>query len=200
MEDLIVRYSGRYISPEFEWILSPEERREGYDSILNNPRVKHRFVWRQWPRPHAVIDWKNIQIPLNEHPIIKPENSQPGKMAPNRVQLWGSTLFDFFGVQRVAGMVHQRSLSTGSKLLRWCKANGEYEGVNVVAKDCIAWAEKEKDPELVPVYNVANLIKNLEHSAFYDAGEEDTYTDIAEKALALRLPQPVSHRKSINHL
>ena len=46
--------------------------------------------------------------------------------------------------------------------MRWCKANGEYEGNNAVARHCIEWAEKEKDPELIPAYDVEILIRNLE--------------------------------------
>jgi len=194
MEDLIVRFSGRE-NPELG-TLSPEERRKFIDSVLNDPSVKHRFVFRHWPRPHAVIDWNNLKVPPNSHPVIRPENTLPGKMAPNRIQLWGSTLFDFFGVQRVAGLENQRSLTTGSKLLRWCKANGEYEGVNAVARDCIAWAEKEKDPELVPVYNIANLIRNIENSAFSDKSsveEEDRMQEDTDLE-ALTLPQPVSYQ------
>src|SRR6266545_4679675 len=108
MEDIIVHFNLK--NPELlSLVLSPEEWQEAIDSILNNPRVKHRFVFCKWPRHHAVIDLENPGP--SPHPIIKPENSLPGKMAPNGVQLWGSTLFDFFNVQQV----HQRSLSTGSK-------------------------------------------------------------------------------------
>jgi len=193
LEDMTVRFSGRNI-PEG---LSPAKRREFIDSVLNDPSVKHRFVFRQWPL-------------IPSHPIIKPENPLMAKTAPNGIRWWGSTLFDFFNVR---WMVNERSLTTGNKLLRWSKENCEYEA-NAEAKDYIAWAEKEKDPELVPVYNIANLIKNIENSAFSDKntaeeeedqmrGDTDSTTtkkhDIdAEEELTL--PQPVSYQWPINHL
>jgi hypothetical protein len=76
--------------------------------------------------------------------------------------LWGATLFDFYHVRRIPGIENPVTISTGSKLLRWCKANGEYEGDKAIARDCIEWAESEKDPELVPAYNIDILISILE--------------------------------------
>jgi len=71
---------------------------------------------------------------LNPPPyqIIKPENSRPGKMASDGVQLWGSTLLDFFAVERIPGLYRLRTFSTGSKYLARCKGNGEYEGKRAV--------------------------------------------------------------------
>jgi len=180
-----VRFSGREI-PEG---LSSAKRREFIDSILNDPNVRHRFVFRQWPL-------------IPPHSIIKPDPSLPSKMAPNRIGWWGSTLFDFFSVQLL--LENERPFTTGSRLL-----NGEYGGVNAMAKDYIAWAEKEKGPELIPVYNIAKLIKSLENSAFSDKNtadeedgmQEDTDLDTSKRhGEALTLPQPVvSHQKPINH-
>jgi hypothetical protein len=184
MDDIIVRFSGREI-PEG---LSPAKRRKFIDSILNDPKVKHRFVFRQWP--------------LIPDLIIKPGISRQCKRAPNRLGRWGSTLFDFFNVPQVADLEFQWHITTGSILL-----NDTYEELNAMAKDCIAWAEKEKGPELIPVYNIAKLIKDLENSAFSDQPDEDEDrmqedTDLDTKKKhdeALTLPQPVSHQRSIDH-
>ena len=181
VEDMILRNSEKTI-PEG---LTTAKRREFVDLILKDLNVKQRFVSRRWPRPKA------------PHQITDPENSNfpPGKMTPNGVQLWGSTLLDFYSVEKIPGLSNERTISTGSKLLGWCKANGEYE--NAVAKECISWAEDEKDPEIVPVYPVANLIRSLENSAFPEDEErqgskEDS--DAPDAQGAFILPQPVSDR------
>jgi hypothetical protein len=152
MEDMIVRFSGREIPDD----LPPTKRRNIIDSILNDPNVKHRFVFRQWP--------------LLPSPPIKPEIPLQLKMVPNHIRWWGSTLFDFFSVQHTTSSKSERTFkfTTGSGLL-----SGEYGGVNPMATDCIAWAEKEKDPELVPVYNIAKSIKRLEKSAHADKAHEE---------------------------
>jgi len=195
LEAMILRYSGKEI-PEG---LTPEKRRGVINSILNDPDVRHRFVFSRWPRPEAVPNWKEMDPP--PYNIIKPENSLPGKMAPNGVQLWGSTLMDFYAVERIPGLANLRTISTGSKLLTWCKANGE-----AVAKQCIEWAEDEKDPELVPVYNVANLIRSLEDLAFADESaevmEQEQSTDTAERPSVhakepFMLHQPVGHQNQL---
>lgn len=194
LEAIILRYSGKNI-PEG---LTPAKRREAIDSILNDPNVQHRLVFSKWPRPKEVPGWKEMNPP--PYQIIKPENSLPGKMAPNGVQLWGSTLFDFFTVLRIPGLSKLRTFSSGSKLLEWCKANGEYEGENAVAGQCIAWAEGEKDPEIVPVYNVANLIRSLENLAFADESAKDEESREGRMEVDKEpfvLPQPVGHQKPI---
>lgn len=164
MEAMIIRFSGKSVSGD----LPPTKRREAIDDILNDPQVKHRFVMFKWPRPDPIPNYKKVDLKsLNPRPyeIISPKSSLPGKMAPNGVQLWGSTLLDFFKVQRIPGLPSLSTTSSGSKLLAWCKANGEY-GDKAPAKDCIAWAEKEKDPEIVPVYKVAKMIKDIESLAY----------------------------------
>jgi hypothetical protein len=172
METMIIRNSGKSVSED----LPPSKRREAIDEILNDPQVKHRFVAFKWPRPDPIPNWKNVDLKSfgpRPYEIISPKNSLPGKMAPNGVQLWGSTLFDFFKVQRIPGFTSLSTTSCGSKLLAWCKANGEY-GDKAPAKDCIAWAEKERDPEIVPVYEVAKMIKDIESLAYSSGNTAQT--------------------------
>ena len=194
VEDMILRNSKKII-PEG---LTTAKRREFVDSILNDLNVRQRFVSRRWPRPKAVPGWRE----LNPAPyqISNPENSNfpPGKMAPNGVRLWGSTLLDFYNVEKIPDLSDECTISTGSKLLGWCKANGEYE--NALAKQCISWAEDEKDPEVVPVYNIANLIRSLENSAFSEDEEQQGSkedADAPDAKGAFILPQPVSDPKPV---
>ena len=164
MEEIIIRQSGKEIPKN----TSPTNRQEAIQLILNDPKVRHRFVFNTWPRPPPAPGWINKDTKtLNPRPYacITPENSRPGKMAPNGMQLWGATLFDFFRVLRLPDIDNQSSISTGSKLLRWCKENGEYVGEKAVARHCIKWAERERPPELVPVYDIQILIMNLDELA-----------------------------------
>jgi len=169
METMIIRNSGKSVSED----LPLSKRREAIDDILNDLQVKHRFVVFKWPRPDPILNWKNVDLGPRPYEIISPKNSLPGKMAPNGVQLWGSTLFDFFKVHRIPGFTSLSTTSCGSKLLAWCKANGEY-GDKAPAKDCIAWAEKERDPEIVPVYKVAKMIKDIESLAYSSGNTAQT--------------------------
>jgi hypothetical protein len=195
VEDMILHNCEKTIPED----LTPVMRREFLDLIRNDLKVRQRFVSRRWPRPKAVPDWKELNPP--PYQIIDPENSDfpPGKTAPNGITLWGSTLLDFYRVEKIPGLSDERIVLTGSKLLGWCKANGEYD--NGVAKQCISWAEDEKDPEVVPVYNIANLIRELENSAFSEAEEQKGTKEDAEAPDAkgpFVLPQPVSDRLSLS--
>ena len=72
-----------------------------------------------------------------------------------------------------------------------------------MAKQAIAWAEKEKDPEIVPVYNVANLIRSLENSDMHTPKEEDRMQEDIDLDTIVtkkhpKLPRPVSPQKKFH--
>ena len=112
------------------------------EHLLNAKATRWRTIFSKWPRD-----------PKGKY--ITPDNSQPGKMAPNRQQIWGATLFDFFTVHRIPELHTLCSLSSGSKLSAWMKKNGED-----FAKDNLQYAELEPDPELVLPYNISRLIQD----------------------------------------
>jgi len=82
-------------------------------------------------------------------------------------------------VERIPGSSKLRTFSTGSKLLGWCKANGEYEGENTVAGQSIVWAKEEKDLEVVLVYNVAKLIRSQEAFFYVPSTSGSSETDLS---------------------
>ncbi|KAJ3523756.1 hypothetical protein NMY22_g11302 [Coprinellus aureogranulatus] len=78
-------------------------------------------------------------------------------MAPNKVQFWGATLFDFFYVRRIPDCPYLSTISSGSKLAAWMKEQGEH-----YARDQMARAEREPDPVVVRPYPVERLLRDAE--------------------------------------
>ncbi|PBK94050.1 hypothetical protein ARMGADRAFT_965768 [Armillaria gallica] len=79
----------------------------------------------------------------------------PGKVAGNNQPLWGATVLDFFRTRRIPDCENLSTISTGSKLCAWMKEIGELEH----AKDEIAWAEDEADPEELFPCDMAALLR-----------------------------------------
>jgi hypothetical protein len=115
--------------------------------ILKAKTGRKRVVFRSWPRD-----------PLAKEKYIKPENTLPGKTTSNGMQLWGATLYDFYRVRRVTDLDSLSTISTGSKLAAWMKANGELE----FAKPEIEWAEMEADPQEVPPCDIGGLMNDFD--------------------------------------
>ncbi|KNZ76234.1 hypothetical protein J132_11104 [Termitomyces sp. J132] len=105
------------------------------------------MVFRYWPRDPK---GKNIT----------PANTLPGKTAPNGLQLWGATIFDFYRVNRMPDVTSLSTITTGSKLMKWMKANGEID----YAKDEIAWAEMEEDPKVIEPWSPDAQIQEMEEN------------------------------------
>ncbi|KAF8065394.1 hypothetical protein FPV67DRAFT_1419684 [Lyophyllum atratum] len=105
------------------------------------------MVFRCWPR---APDGK----------CITPENTLPGKTTPNGLQLWGSTLFDFYHVRRIPDLPNLRTITTGSKLVKWMKANGELDH----AQDEIEWAEMEEEPKVIDPWSPREDIEKMEEN------------------------------------
>ncbi len=102
--------------------------------------VRRRVIVREWPR-----DPKG--------PIMKA--TPPGKVAGNNQPLWGATVLDFFRTRRIPDCENLSTISTGGKLCAWMKEIGELEH----AKDEIAWAEDEVDPEELFPCDMAALLR-----------------------------------------
>ncbi|KAG6877381.1 hypothetical protein C0993_007901 [Termitomyces sp. T159_Od127] len=115
--------------------------------ILTGKESHKRMVYRCWPRDPK---GKNIT----------PANTLPGKTTPNGIQLWGATIFDFYRVNRMPDVTSLSTITTGSKLMRWMKANGETE----YAKDEIAWAEMEEDPKILDLWSPRMQIQEMEEN------------------------------------
>ncbi|KAH0583356.1 hypothetical protein H2248_008985 [Termitomyces sp. 'cryptogamus'] len=115
--------------------------------ILNGTSSRKRMVFRYWPRDPK---GKNIT----------PANTLPGKTAPNGLQLWGATIFDFYRVNRMPDVTSLSTITTGSKLMKWMKANGEID----YAKDEIAWAEMEEDPKVIEPWSPDAQIQEMEEN------------------------------------
>jgi len=116
------------------------------DALSGDPFHK-RVIFRGWPRS-----------PTGK--FILSTNSLPGKEAPNGLQLWGATMFDFYRVRRIPDVPGLSTITTGSKLMRWMKANGELDA----AKDEIEWAENEEEPKVIEPYPLRKLIERQEEA------------------------------------
>ncbi|KAG6911422.1 hypothetical protein DXG01_016519 [Tephrocybe rancida] len=113
--------------------------------ILNGKGSRQRMVHRHWPRS-----------PTGKY--ITPENTLPGKCTPNGIQLWGSSIFDFYRVRRMPDVANLSTITTGSKLMKWMKAHGELDH----AKDEIEWAEMEEEPKLIASWSPREKIEEME--------------------------------------
>ncbi|KAG0696082.1 hypothetical protein DFH29DRAFT_813439, partial [Suillus ampliporus] len=74
--------------------------------------------------------------------------------AANGLDLWGATLYDFYHVRRLPDVPNYITTSTGSRLAKWMRQEGE-----LIAEDEIYWADKEEDPKEIPVVDIGELIR-----------------------------------------
>lgn len=143
LEDMILRHATcnkPISSPD----ATDEEKAADRLRILNARTTRWRHVFLDWPRD-----------PKGK--FITPENSALGKMAPNKAELWGATIFNFYSTRRFPDITNLVTLSSGSKLAAWMKANGED-----YAKDQLEFAENEEDPHIVLPYEITELIRDYE--------------------------------------
>lgn len=118
-----------------------EEDTQTVEKILASRSTRTRPVFCQWPRDPK---GKLIETP-------------PGKCTPNGLP-WGATLFDFYMVNRAPDIPGFMTITTGSKLAAWTKANNETE----IAADEIEWAEREEEPKEIPPCDVVESIRTNE--------------------------------------
>ena len=88
---------------------------------------------------------------------LLPENSKLGKMAANGIQHWVATVFDFYHVRRTPNFGGLQSMSTGSKLAEWMKANHED-----YAKEDLELVDEEEDPKEIFPCDIAKLVEDAE--------------------------------------
>ncbi len=102
-----------------------------------------RFIFQLWPRdPNGEI--------LRETP--------EGKTTSNGLELWGATLYDFFFVHRIPGVIHMRTISSGSKLAKWMRLKGE-----TYSMDYIDQVESdEHEPKIMHPYHIGDFIELIE--------------------------------------
>jgi len=98
-----------------------------FEDEINEP-----IIFRRWPR-------------APDRKPITPENSLPGKITPNGIQLWGDSILDFYFVHPSPNIVLLESISTGRKLPKWLEANGELD----YAQEQMQWAEAENEPRVL---------------------------------------------------
>lgn len=123
--------------------------------------ANRRLIFRYWPR-----------APNGD--IILPDASIRGKVAANGIQLWGSTLFDFYRTQRFPDLPNLSTISTGSKLMKWMKAHGETE----TCAEEILWAEREEEPHVIKPYDIVSLLR--EQEALIRSGRLGKMLSVAE--------------------
>lgn len=115
------------------------------ERCLSLAASKRRVIMRSWPRAPT-------------GPALTHLNGHVGKVAGNNITLWGATILDFYFTQRLPDVPNLQTISTGSKLMGFCKANDEL----VHAKEQIAWAELEPDPVEVLPYDMGALLKKID--------------------------------------
>ncbi|CAA7265710.1 unnamed protein product [Cyclocybe aegerita] len=155
IEDIVIRFADsrkRHLSAD----ASAKEKDRGRQKVLNDKETRHRLIFQQWPR-----------APKGE--ILRKENSEPGKMAPNGQQLWGASLLDFYIVRRIPDLMGLATFTTGSKMLAWVRKHGEDE----FAKEFVRNAEKEPDPEKIEPYDIAKAIMEMEQALRTRMGKVD---------------------------
>lgn len=118
--------------------------------------------------------------------------SPKGKEAPNGIQLWGKTLYDFYHLNRAPTNQHSITKSTGSKLAAYMREIGELDW----AGPEIQWADQEKDPERVLACDIGKLVEDCErHVAMGLFGKSINQVDLQEP----NSTHDVDHDKSIFH-
>lgn len=145
----ILKYNNRRHEDVFGEVLKPKKTKEEcvaefLDLIVPDKNHK-RVILRSWPRSPTGA-------------VIRPTNSLRGKETPNGIQLWGQTMLDFFHVRRLPQTAGAITTTTGSKMLRWVKENGELDW----AKEQIEWAENEEDPKIIEPYPMLDYIRQQE--------------------------------------
>ena len=125
--------------------------------ILYAKTTRWRLVFSKWPYPNG----KDILSPA--------ESSALGKMAPNNIEIWGATLFDFYHVKSLPESVDNILLS-GSKLAAWMKANGEN-----YAKNQLEFAKNEDDPYLILPYEITELIQDTDRWEDESMGDKKSW-------------------------
>ena len=83
---------------------------------------------------------------------IFPENSGTGKMAPNKAELWGATIFNFYVTRRFPDFTGEGGL--GDFVWNCLDEDEDY------AKDQLTFAENEEDPFMIRPYNITGLIQD----------------------------------------
>ncbi|KIY67695.1 hypothetical protein CYLTODRAFT_282325 [Cylindrobasidium torrendii FP15055 ss-10] len=115
---------------------------EAAGSLAEN---KRRVIMRSWPRaPNGTF--------------LTNKNGHVGKVAGNDIPLWGATVLDFYYTQRMPDMANIQTITTGSKLMGFCKENNELDA----AKEQLEWAELEPDPVEVLPYDMSALLKKID--------------------------------------
>ncbi|KAG7447846.1 uncharacterized protein BT62DRAFT_966952 [Guyanagaster necrorhizus] len=137
-EAIVKDHSRRQIQQDSERKTFPKLPRQEHQD------VRKRGVIREWPR-----DPKG--------PLMKA--TPPGKVAGNNQPLWGATVLDFFRTMRMPDCPYLSTISTGSKLCAWMKEIGELGH----AKDEIAWAEREAEPEELFPCDMALILRDDDH-------------------------------------
>ncbi|TDL18078.1 hypothetical protein BD410DRAFT_775301 [Rickenella mellea] len=143
-EDPFIKRLSKYYATGSVSELDDEKEEDSSKEIAASKRPKTRFIFRQWPRNPAgyVID-----------------NIPDGKMALNiSNKLWGASLYDFYRVRRIPDCPNLSTISTGSKLAAWAKANNELEW----AKDEIKCSELETNPRETKPMSITTLIEASE--------------------------------------
>ncbi|TEB31041.1 hypothetical protein FA13DRAFT_1629701 [Coprinellus micaceus] len=124
---------------------TPEEKEEDRHRRLCALSTKHRKVFSTWPRDP---DGK----------VFGPgETAGTGKQAPNGIEAWGNSLFDFYHVARIPVVENYITYSTSSRLLEWMKKHGE-----TFADDQLAMAEREPEPQEVRPWPVGEAFKDID--------------------------------------
>ncbi|KAK2459360.1 hypothetical protein APHAL10511_008624 [Amanita phalloides] len=114
-------------------------------AVWNDKKTIRRRIYRTWPRSPKGED-------------IHPENSCFGKRTSNKIQLWGSTIWDFFWVNRMPSVERLITISTGSKLSKWMIQHNETEH----ALFELEWAKEESDPRQIFPYPIVGVIEDQE--------------------------------------
>ena len=151
--------------------------------ILNAKSTRWRIIFSNWPRDSKRQDL----TPLAGG------DSAVGKMAPNNIQIWGATLFDFYYVKPLPESMDFPFWS-GSKLAAWMKANGED-----YAKKQLKFAENEEDPYLIHPYEITGLIQDTDRweqstgdkRSWIRDDEQDKDVSGNEEREYWQVPQPV---------
>ncbi|KAI0028036.1 hypothetical protein K488DRAFT_59721, partial [Vararia minispora EC-137] len=133
---------------------------------MKGPYGQNRFIFRSWPRD-----------PKGQ--VIRSELPLRGKYTAPWLELWGETLYDFYGTERIPGVPNLRTLTTGSRMAATMRMFGELDA----APTEIAWADREASPREVPPFDIGTLVKEFEEKCGPD------YDLTTEDAIARGLPK-----------
>ncbi|RDB22907.1 hypothetical protein Hypma_009825 [Hypsizygus marmoreus] len=161
---LAIHNGGFGKNPDKKHNLPTQEEASSDDALamLSGNSTHKRIILRIWPRS-----------PTGKS--ITPDNTLMGKQTPNGIELWGATTLDFYHVQRFPDEPRLSTITTGSKLLRWMKANNELE----YAQNEIEWAEHEENPKIIDPHGPHAFVEAQE--AKIRAGEAGKSMPLAEQ-------------------